>query len=200
MSELEKQVDSIEEIADKGLEQVEIANNIEKDDKKRTKKTNKMKRKLMVRNILIGVLIVIIILLLLKTFLPKKEDPKPNNETKLELEDGDYVEKTTPEVDVQNIDLPVISDFTVTEDYPYVNFCNPETNKDFYLQYEIYLNSNEELIYQSKFVDTGKKFSVNLRKELGVGIYDAYIKVRTFEKESLNECNGIKTNVVITVE
>lgn len=167
----------------------------------KAKQAAKLKQKVRMRNIMIILLVIIIVILLIKFVIDKQEtSPLPDNPD-IEFEDADYIDVKEPVIEEpENIDIPVITDFKVTEYNPYVNFCNPETNKNFYLQYEIYLNSTDEMIYQSKYVKPGKKFSVDLRKELGVGIYDAYVKVRTFNAETMAECNGVKNNVLIEVQ
>ena len=157
------------------------------------KEEKKLKHKIWLRNILIVLLLVVIALLILKSCYK----PQPAMKD-VDLEDSVLVESDKKSIE-GNIDIPVVTDVTVPSDMPWLHLSNPETNKDFYLMYEIYDKEGGTLLWSSKYIDTGKRFSVNLGEIFDVGINEAYINVRTFEKSTLTECNGLHTTINITI-
>ena len=69
------------------------------------------------------------------------------------------------------------------------------------MQYEVY-DENGQLIYQSKMVEAGKKFSANLYEAFSgvVGQHSCNVKVRTFKVGTLAEVNGINNDVIFNVQ
>lgn len=173
-------------------------NNLEKQDKQSEEQRKKLKRKVRIRNCTIVALIVIIIILLLKSC---GADNPIINRIPI-LEDSDLVKQTTESTETPRIDIPVVTDCTVSADQPYINFYNPDTNADkYYLQYEVY-DEHNQIVYQSKMVEAGKKFSADIYSAFSgvAGSYNVNVKVRTFKVGSLTEVNGINNDVVITVK
>lgn len=173
-------------------------NNLEKQDKQSEEQKKRLKRKVRIRNCTIVALIVIIIILLLRSC---GSDNPIINRIPI-LEDSDLVKQTTEPTEIPRIDIPVVTDCTVSADQPYINFYNPDTNADkYYLQYEVY-DENNQIVYQSKMVEAGKKFSADIYSAFSgvAGSYYVNVKVRTFKVGSLTEVNGINNDVVITVK
>lgn len=168
--------------------------NLEKQDVQR----KKLKRKVRIRNCTIVALIIIIIILLLKSC----GTDNPNVNRIPILEDSDLIQQTTESAETPRIDIPILADCTLSAENPYINFFNPETNADkYYLQYEVY-DENGQLIYQSKMVEAGKKFSANLYEAFSgvVGQHSCNVKVRTFKVGTLAEVNGINNDVIFNVQ
>ena len=153
---------NVDEVIVKATEEdtKKVVNDLKKLDEKSEKQKKRLKRKVRVRNITIIALIVIIIILLLRSCSSGVDNALINRIPI--FEDSNLVEQTTKSREIPRIDIPVVTDASVSADQPYVNFYNPESNVDkYYLQYEVY-DENAQLVYQSKIVEAGKKFSANL--------------------------------------
>lgn len=173
-------------------------NNLEKQDKQSEEQRKKLKRKVRIRNCTIVALIVIIIILLLKSC--GANNPIINRIPI--LEDSDLVKQTTESTETPRIDIPVVTDCTVSADQPYINFYNPDTNADkYYLQYEVY-DENNQIVYQSKMVEAGKKFSADIYSAFSgvAGQHSCNVRVRTFKIGTLAEVNGINNSITITIQ
>lgn len=173
-------------------------NNLEKQDKQSEEQRKKLKRKVRIRNCTIVALIVIIIILLLKSC--GANNPIINRIPI--LEDSDLVKQTTESTEIPRIDIPVVTDCIVSADQPYINFYNPDTNADkYYLQYEVY-GENNQIVYQSKMVEAGKKFSADIYSAFSgvAGQHSCNVRVRTFKIGTLAEVNGINNSITITIQ
>lgn len=173
-------------------------NNLEKQDKQSEEQRKKLKRKVRIRNCTIVALIVIIIILLLKSC--GANNPIINRIPI--LEDSDLVKQTTESTEIPRIDIPVVTDCIVSADQPYINFYNPDTNADkYYLQYEVY-DENNQIVYQSKMVEAGKKFSADIYSAFSgvAGQHSCNVRVRTFKIGTLAEVNGINNSITITIQ
>lgn len=173
-------------------------NNLKKQDKQSEEQRKKLKRKVRIRNCTIVALIVIIIILLLKSC--GANNPIINRIPI--LEDSDLVKQTTESTEIPRIDIPVVTDCIVSADQPYINFYNPDTNADkYYLQYEVY-DENNQIVYQSKMVEAGKKFSADIYSAFSgvAGQHSCNVRVRTFKIGTLAEVNGINNSITITIQ
>lgn len=173
-------------------------NNLKKQDKQSEEQRKKLKRKVRIRNCTIVALIVIIIILLLKSC--GANNPIINRIPI--LEDSDLVKQTTESTEIPRIDIPVVTDCIVSADQPYINFYNPDTNADkYYLQYEVY-DENNQIVYQSKLVEAGKKFSADIYSAFSgvAGQHSCNVRVRTFKIGTLAEVNGINNSITITIQ
>ena len=181
-----------------GVDTKTTVDDLEKIDKADEKKKKKLKRKVLIRNIIIGFLLVVIIILLLRSC-GKDNDLLINRV--FNTETNEFVE---PEVKKsERIDIPVVIDALLTADAPYMSFYNPDTNADkFYLKYELHSRNDDSLLWESEMVEPGQKFSADIYNALGgvEGTYYAYVKVRTFEFNTLTERNGTSNNVIITIQ
>lgn len=132
-----------------------------------------------------------------------------NNKTPLaeedfpEIEDDEYIEWEqifAEEAETNRIDIPVISDFTVSKSSPYKTLYNPASNAGkYYLQYTFTINGQDEPFYQSKLVEGGYKFSVDFGSLLDLGEYTVTIKTSTYEYETYEPKSGDAHEINITV-
>ena len=141
---------------------------LEDDERKQLKKNKKLRHKVGIRNVIILILIVIIIILLLRSC---SGDTKDGGSTKPELEHAEYIQPDDV-ADMEHMEgttaIPVISDFTIRKSYPYATLFNPESNLGYsYLSYKFTDSSTGKVIYESKLVEAGKKFSVAFGDLLG---------------------------------
>ena len=172
------------------------------DDNKYLEKQNKRER--IRKNIYkIGLIIAIIIIIILLLKGCSKERNLTIRNTKIpELETSALIEQDIPvdETKSPRIDIPVIQSFIVSKAYPYKDLYNPETNKGrYYLQYSFTIDGESEPFYQSKLVEGGYKFSVNIGELLEVGEYQVHITTSTFEEGTLEPKSGDDHVISITV-
>lgn len=157
---------------------------LEDNERKQTKKNKKLKNKVSNRNVLILILVVIIIILLLRSCGGTPSDGGSPT-SKPALETAEYIEPD----EVQDVEheegkttMPVISDFTVSKSYPYATLFNPESNAGHsYLAYKFTNTDTNEVIYESKLVEPGKKFSVAFGELLEVGIYNVSVDIYSYD-------------------
>lgn len=164
-----------------------------KADKKKDKQLTKERLKNVFKTALILVLIAIIILLL--RFKGCNNNTSPNNP--VEIENGQYHEQTnTTGVNKENSDIPVMSSVvTISTDKPYVNLYNPESNTK-YLKYEIIENDN--VVYESKMVQPGYKYSVDLGHMLEVGTHKVNVKITVYDTDG-SSMNSTTQSMIINV-
>lgn len=175
---------------------------LEDSKKEQIKKNCKLKNKVSNRNILIMVLILIIMILLFKScsigervFLIKMP----------ELEDAEYVQPDEV-ADIEHQQgttaIPVISDFTVKKSYPYATLFNPESNSGYsYLLYKFTDADTGDVIYESKLVEPGKKFSVAFGDMLETGTYNVNINIYAYDYNNpeIMKSARTSTNIKLTV-
>lgn len=170
-----------------------------KEDEKRIKKLH---RKVKVRNVVMFIMSVIIIILLLRCFV-RKDNPVINYivdyVTDKEVTPDDKKKDKNP--DSGRVDIPLITDFTVSKSASWINLGNPESNKGKYLL-KFYFNvaGVDEPVYVSDMVESGKTFSVNFKELLDVGEYDATVVVNVYDSETFEEYNGANMKLKITVK
>lgn len=162
------------------------------------KKNKILKNKMRAKKIGILVLIGIILILLLKSCSGDiVEKLKPI------LEDSEYIEQDSGHPD--HVDgttaIPVVDDFTVSKSKPYVNLYNPEVNQGYsYLQYRFTDIHSGDVIYESKLVEPGKKFSVAIGDMLEIGEYDVLVEILNFDYNDFEtRKNGAQSEITITV-
>lgn len=200
LNQLEEQhIDEIEEL-NKKLEEVS------EDLKEETKRKKNYR-------ILSLIELIIIIILLLKGC---AGDPSMrgvwwvnDNKTPLaeedfpEIEDQEYIEweqQFAEEAETNRIDIPVISDFTVSKASPYKTLFNPASNAGkYYLQYTFTVVGQEEPFYQSKLVEGGYKFSVDFGSLLDIGEYQVTVRTSTYEYETYASKSGDAHEITVTV-
>lgn len=176
----------------------EIISELEDNKRLQGKKNKKLTNKVRARNITIGVLIIIIILLLLKSCSRGNEPSKKPIETAdyigREIKDDKHVDNTTA--------IPVISNFTVTKDYPYATLFNPKSNKGYsYLLYKFTDAKSGVVIYESNLVEAGKKFSVDFGNKLSAGKHKVSVDILAFDyKDTSIQKNGGHSDITITVK
>lgn len=165
----------------------------DKADKKKDRQLTKERLKNVFKTALILVLIAIIIVLL--RFKGCNNNTSPNNP--VEIENGQYHEQTnTTGVNKENSDIPVMSSVvTISTDKPYVNLYNPESNTK-YLKYEILENGN--IVYESKMVQPGYKYSVDLGHMLEVGTHKVNVKITVYDKDG-SSMNSTTQSMIINV-
>ena len=174
---------------------------LEDNEREQSKKNKKLKNKIINRNILILILIIIIILLLLRSC---SADSSSSPTTKPDLENAEYVQPDEVP-DTEHVEgttaIPVISDFTISKKYPYATLFNPESNEGFsYLQYRFTNSDTGEVIYESKLVQPGKKFSVAFGDMLEVGTYNVSVDIYSFDYNNPSiQKNGGHSEIVVTV-
>lgn len=169
----------------------------EKEVRKQEKEKRRLERKVTFKNIIITGLVILVILLLFRA-LEDGNNPFVNLITGVETT-GEKENKQ--DLSQLSIDIPLITDFTVTKSAPYLTLFNPETNKDnFYLQYTITVAGKDEPIYISKMVEPADRFSVDIKKLLPVGIHTARIYVKPYAMSTLEKCNGATMDIQITVK
>lgn len=198
--ETKKGVDTSQEEIKDIVSEEKIAK-LEDNEREQSKKNKKLKNKVSNRNVLIMILIIIIIILLLKSC---SADGGSSQTTKPELENAEYV--LPDEVpDVEHVEgttaIPVISDFTVKKSYPYATLFNPESNSGYsYLAYKFTNSDTGEVIYESKLVEPGKKFSVAFGDMLEVGTYNVSVDIYSFDYTDPSiEKNGGHSDIVVTI-
>lgn len=175
---------------------------LEDNERKQTKKNKKLKNKVSTRNIIIVILIIIIILLLLRSCSP---DGGNSPTAKPDLENAEYVQPDEVP-DTEHVEgttaIPVISDFTVSKKYPYATLFNPESNSGYsYLSYKFTNSETGEVIYESKLVEPGKKFSVAFGDMLEVGKYKVSVDIYSFDYTNPSvQKNGGHSDIVVTVK
>lgn len=168
-----------------------------KEMRKQEKEKRRLERKVTFKNIIITGLVILVILLLFRA-LEDGNNPFVNLITGVE-NTGEKENKQ--DLSQLSIDIPLITDFTVTKSAPYLTLFNPETNKDnFYLQYTITVAGKDEPIYISKMVEPADRFSVDVKKLLPVGIHTARIYVKPYAMSTLEKCNGATMDIQITVK
>lgn len=143
----------------------------------------------------------LLILLIILLYSCSVKAPKPVVEPP-EIETAELVdhEVEREKIETPHIDIPVIQSFTVSKSQPYIDLYNPETNADkYYLQYTFTLVDEEEPFYQSKLVEGGYKFSVDIGNLLDVGEYRAYIATSTYEYNTYEPKSGDVHEISITI-
>lgn len=189
------EIKEIPEIKEKRPDKQEQKAQKDKDkaDKKKDRQLTKEKIKNIFKTALILVLIAIIILLL--RFKGCGNNISPNNP--VEIENGQYHEQTnTTGVNKENSDIPVMSSVvTISTDKPYVNLYNPESNTK-YLKYEIIENDN--VVYESKMVQPGYKYSVDLGHMLEVGTHKVNVKITVYDTDG-SSMNSTTQSMIINV-
>lgn len=178
----------------------EIISELEDDRDEQSKKNKKLKKKVNKRNIVIGILIIIIILLLLRSC----SNDSHNSPSLKPIETADYV---NPNIEDKKhtegtTAIPVISDFTITKDYPYATLFNPKSNMGYsYLVYKFTDLDTKKVIYESKLVEAGKKFSVNFGDLLEVGTHKVSVDIYSYDyKDPSIQKNGGHSDIKITVK
>lgn len=174
-------------------EMIEDAEDLERQAKNEKRKKNLYKVGLLVA-------IIIIIILLLKSCTTSKS--LTDNTKMPEFETSGLIERSTEVTNytAPRIDIPVIQSFVVSKSQPYVDLYNPETNKgNYYLQFAFTVVGEEEPFYQSKLVEGGHKFSVNIGELLEVGEYQAHITTSSFEDGTFEQKSGDDHIITITV-
>lgn len=155
----------------------------------------------------IGILLLVILFLLLRSC--NSEPPTQNNApTEQDVEDGKAIKLQTGEYVYRikesapskgNIDLPLITNTTVTKDYPYLTLESPDSNKDRFLIKYIFTDvATDEVIYESDWLEGDFKYSVNFYELLGEGDFDLQYVVKTKDAETLADQNGITMQFVLT--
>lgn len=180
------------------LDYQDIADTLIEDNEDLEKKTKQERVKKNIYKIGFIIAIIIIIILLLRGCSGnEKEVPR----ILPELETAGLIERQAEEVKkAPRIDIPVIQSFTVSKNQPYVDLYNPETNKgNYYLQFAFTVVGEETPFYESKFVEGGHRFSVNIGELLEIGEYDTYVTVRSFEENSLEEKSGDKHIITVGI-
>lgn len=174
-------------------EMLEDAEDLERQAKAEKRKKNAYKVGLVIA-------IIIIIILLLKSCTTSKN---LTDNTKIpEFETAGLIERETEAVEhkAPRIDIPVIQSFVVSKSQPYVDLYNPETNKgNYYLQFAFTIDDESEPFYQSKLVEGGQKFSVDIGNLLGVGEYQAHVTTSSFEDGTFEQKSGDDHIITITV-
>ena len=174
---------------------------LEDNEREQSKKNKKLKNKIINRNILSLILIIIIILLLLRSC---SADSSSSPTTKPDLENAEYVQPDEVP-DTEHVEgttaIPVISDFTISKKYPYATLFNPESNLGYsYLSYKFTNSDTGEVIYESKLVEPGKKFSVAFGDMLEVGKYKVSVDIYSFDYTNPSvQKNGGHSDIVITI-
>ena len=176
-SEIEKRLDNLEEL-----------------DKESEKKKRKLRRKVRVRNSIILVLIIIIIILLLRgcgsgvgiRFAP--------------LLQGDGDKMVSHDTESLYVTMPVVEDFSVSSKNPTITLYSPEQNKDLFYIYYTFTNEDGEVIYQSDAVEAGKKFKVNFKDLLSEGEHKVHVHISSKFMDSLEDANGVTSDIAITVQ
>ena len=174
-------------------EMIEDAEDLERQAKNEKRKKNLYKVGLLVA-------IIIIIILLLKSCTTSKS--LTDNTKMPEFETSGLIKRSTEVTNytAPRIDIPVIQSFVVSKSQPYVDLYNPETNKgNYYLQFAFTVVGEEEPFYQSKLVEGGHKFSVNIGELLEVGEYQAHITTSSFEDGTFEQKSGDDHIITITV-
>lgn len=144
-------------------------------------------------------LLVLIIILLYSCSVTKKPEPVVEPP---EIETAELIDHSVEQekIETPHIDIPVVQSFTVSKSQPYIDLYNPETNTDkYYLQYTFMLIDAEEPFYQSKLVEGGYRFSVDIGNLLDVGEYRAYIATSTYEYGTYDPKSGDIHEITITV-
>lgn len=192
-------------------ELVETSKQLEETKEKLEEET---KRKKNYRLLSIVELIIIIILLLrgcngdpsMKGVWWVKDNTPPLTSeefTEPEIEDQEYIEweqKFAEEAETNRINIPVITDFTVSKASPYKTLYNPAANADkYYLQYTFTIVGEEEPFYESKLVEGGYKFSVDFGSLLEIGEYTVNVRTSTFEYETFAPKSGDAHEITIKV-
>lgn len=120
-----------------------------------------------------------------------------------EIEDQEYIEweqQFAEEAETNRIDIPVISDFTVSKASPYKTLFNPASNAGkYYLQYTFTVVGQEEPFYQSKLIEGGYKFSVDFGSLLDIGEYQVTVRTSTYEYETYATKSGDAHEITVTV-
>lgn len=174
---------------------------LEDDERKQLKKNKKLRHKVGIRNVIILVLIVIIIILLLRSCSGDTKDSRIN---KPELEYAEYIQPDDV-ADMEHTEgttaIPVISDFTVRKSYPYATLFNPESNLGYsYLSYKFTDSSTGKVIYESKLVEAGKKFSVAFGDLLDIGTYQVSVDIYSYDyTDPTIQKNGGHSDIILTV-
>ena len=188
-----------------GEEQVKKIEQLEQDEKQAQKDTHKLRRKVWCKNAVIVILIVIIIILLLRSCSSEAPVVQETKEPeKIVIQTGEVV-KEEPIVEEEKkegrIKIPVIQDFVVSAESPYVTLFNPEGNKDSYLlKYDFTNIDTGEVIYSSDWLEGGFSYSVDMYSCLKeVGKYNTVVAVSTKDASTYENKNGAVTQLVITV-
>lgn len=176
--------------------QLDISLDAEGEAEEIKKKNKKLEQKAWIKKVFILVLILVIIILLIKSC-------GGGTASKPDLEKAEYIEQGSyPEHVDGYTAIPVVDDFTVSKEQPYVTLYNPETNKGYsYLQYRFTDEATEKVIYESGLVEAGKKFSVAFGDFLDVGEYDVLVEILNFDySDHTQRKNGGQSHIVVTVE
>lgn len=180
-------------------EEKKIAREDEQAEVKR--KNRKLKRKVIFRNVSIVVLIIIIILLLLRSC-------SSDGNTKLkkfnpQIESGKYVDDNGEygTVEAGKTDIPVIEDFTVSKEKPYMSIWNPITNKKHsYLKYIFKDAETGKEIYSSDLVEPGYKFSVPFGTLMDKGSHKVKVTIENHDYNNPEKLkSGATSEIVITI-
>lgn len=174
---------------------------LEDEKQQEQRKNKKLKRKVLFKNVLIVILIIIIILLLLKSC---SSDGGSKLKPLVDFENGVYVEPN----EVPNVEhvegttaIPVISDFTVSKSFPYVTLFNPDVNLGYsYLKYKFTNKDTGDVIYESKLVQPGKKFSVAFGDMLEIGTYNVSVEIYSYDYDDPTiQKNGGHSDIKVVI-
>ena len=162
--------------------------------KKKDKKITKEKIKGFLKNITIIILIIIVLILLA---LKSCNNSRQGETQKLEIETAEYYEQTESKAINKDVtDIPVLNNnVKISKSKPYVNVYNPETNSTF-LKYEF--TEGESVVFESKLVQPGYKFSVDLGNLLDVGEHSVNVKITVYSNTGEKQ-NGTAQNIKVTV-
>lgn len=180
-------------------EEKKIAREDEQAELKR--KNRKLKCKVIFRNISIVVLIIIIILLLLRSC---SSDNTKLKQFKPQIESGKYIDDNGEygTVEAGKTDIPVVQDFTVTKEKPYMSIWNPITNKDHsYLKYIFTDIDTGKEIYKSDLVEPGYKFSVPFGTLMEKGCHKVKVVIENHDYNNPEKLkSGGTSEIVITIK
>ena len=75
------------------------------------------------------------------------------------------------------------------------------TSNCFYMTFALYLNDNDECLYQSKLVEPDKHIQhISLNRSLSSGEYDAYVFIQPYMSDMKTPCNNGKVNIKLIVK
>ncbi len=161
------------------------------------KKENNNKKETVKNLVIIGMALAITILILTLALMPKSNatnvyvtDPQPiTNEIHSSHQDG-------------QVDLPMLTDFTVNEENQWINLKNPSSNVGIYeVQYIFTLDGESEPLFTSDRVQSGYQYAVNiyeLMSKYGTGDFKCNVLVQPFKVETGEPCNNLNSLITIT--
>ena len=94
-------------------------------------------------------------------------------------------------------------DYQLDDNYKCTNEeCGHQHSKEtaiedcYYMSFGLYLEDNDELLYQSNLVSPGNHLqSITLTKSLSEGEYDAYVFIQPYKSDKATACNNGKVKI-----